>query len=221
MAVCLLCQQALKKRLLFSDILLLKQEADGVCRECKEQFLSISDRHCPTCFKEGEKQCCADCVYWQKKGRMVSHESLYRYNEQMADYISRYKFLGDYLLRLVFAAEVKKYFKDKGSYTLVPIPLSEHRMEERGFNQVSGLLTAAGLSFQELLQKEETKKQSEKTRQERLSLHQPFSIREQATIPDKIIIVDDIYTTGATIQLARQLLMKEGAKTVKSFSLAR
>ncbi|XMB95300.1 ComF family protein [Streptococcus sp. VEG1o] len=139
----------------------------------------------------------------------------------MANYISRYKFFGDYLLRMVFATELKEYFKDKEADVLVPIPISEKRMGERGFNQVTGLLTAAGLSFQEILQKEDTKKQSEKTRQERLTLHQPFSIVAKVDVPDKIILIDDIYTTGATIQLAKQLLMKNGAKTVTSFSLAR
>lgn len=105
--------------------------------------------------------------------------------------------------------------------TLVPIPISEQRMAERGFNQVIGLLTVAGLSFQEVLQKEDTQKQSEKTRQERLALCQPFSIIEKVAIPSNILLVDDVYTTGATIQFAKQILMKNGAKTVTSFSLAR
>ncbi|WP_242236946.1 ComF family protein [Streptococcus acidominimus] len=151
----------------------------------------------------------------------VAHESLYRYNDQMADYISRYKFAGDYLLRNVFMAELKNYFGDKMDKTLVPIPISEQRMAERGFNQVIGLLTVAGLSFQEVLQKEDTQKQSEKTRQERLALCQPFSIIEKVAIPSNVILVDDVYTTGTTIQFAKQILMKNGAKTVTSFSLAR
>lgn len=221
MTLCLLCQQSLKNRVLFSDILLLKKEKDGVCIDCKEQFLLISERHCPTCFKEGEEKICSDCLYWQDKGDEVAHESLYRYNQAMADYVSRYKFFGDYLLRSVFAADLQTYFKDKSDYTLVPIPINEQRMAERGFNQVTGMLSTAGLPFQEILQKENTKKQSEKTRQERLELQQPFSIVEKSDIPKRVILVDDIYTTGATIQLAKQVLMKNGAKMISSFSLAR
>ncbi|OLF47786.1 amidophosphoribosyltransferase [Streptococcus acidominimus] len=221
MTACLLCQQALKKRTLFSDIFLLKKEKEGVCTDCKEKFLLISETHCPTCFKEGENKSCSDCLYWNEKGMTVAHESLYRYNTQMADYISRYKFAGDYLLRNVFMAELKNYFGDKMDKTLVPIPVSKQRMAERGFNQVIGLLTVAGLSFQEVLQKEDTQKQSEKTRQERLALCQPFSIIEKVAIPSNILLVDDVYTTGTTIQFAKQILMKNGAKTVTSFSLAR
>ncbi|MER0123737.1 ComF family protein [Streptococcus sp. ZJ93] len=221
MARCLLCQQVLKKRILFSDLLLLKREEEGICTECQEKFSPISARHCPTCFKEGEETNCSDCLYWASKGLEVAHESLYRYNTQMAEYISQYKFIGDYLLRTVFAAELHQYFKNKTDYTLVPIPISEKRMAERGFNQVTGLLSAAGLSFVDLLQKEETKKQSEKNRTERLASKQPFAIATHMDVPEKIILIDDIYTTGATIQLARQILMKNGAKTVTSFSLAR
>ncbi|MGT2800924.1 ComF family protein [Streptococcus marmotae] len=221
MTVCLLCQQALKKRILFSDLLLLRREQEGICSDCQEKFSPISEIHCPTCFKEGEEASCTDCLYWSNKGLEVSHESLYRYNEQMADYISRYKFIGDYLLRTVFATELRNYFKNKTDYTLVPIPISEKRMTERGFNQVTGLLSAAGVSFVELLQKEDTKKQSEKNRAERLASKQSFSILANVDVPEKIILIDDIYTTGATIQLAKQILMKNGAKAVTSFSLAR
>ncbi|MBF0778458.1 ComF family protein [Streptococcus cuniculi] len=221
MALCLLCQQTLKKRVLFSDILLLKKEREGICLDCRQGFSPISDIHCPTCFKEGEKNVCSDCLYWEKQGAAVSHESLYRYNEHMADYFSRYKFVGDYLLRTVFATELQTYFKDKRGYAFVPIPISDKRMAERGFNQVTGLLSSAGLSFQEILQKEDTKKQSDKTRQERLELKQPFSIVENTAVPENIILIDDIYTTGSTVQLAKQVLMKNGAKIVASFSLAR
>lgn len=221
MALCLLCQQNLNKRILFSDILLLREEKEEACIDCKGKFLPISETHCPSCFKEGEKKVCSDCLYWLEKGETVAHQSLYRYNQPMAAYMSRYKFIGDYLLRMVFASELKKYFKNKTATVLVPIPISEKRMAERGFNQVIGLLTAAGLSFQELLQKEDTKKQSEKTRQERLRLAQPFSLIENTDLPDRIILIDDVYTTGTTIQLAKRMLMKNGAKTVTSFSLAR
>ncbi|WP_237376950.1 ComF family protein [Streptococcus zhangguiae] len=139
----------------------------------------------------------------------------------MADYISRYKFIGDYLLRIIFADKLKQYFKNKVGYCPVPIPISNQRMKERGFNQVTELLSAAGVRFTALLQKEDTKKQSEKTRKERLALQQPFSVIDKMAIPDKIILIDDVYTTGATIQLAKKVLMKNGAKTVISFSLAR
>ena len=54
------------------------------------------------------------------------------------EYFSRYKFMGDYCLRKIFQQEIKANLKPflKKGYILVPVPLSEERLEDRGFNQV-------------------------------------------------------------------------------------
>ena len=105
---------------------------------------------------------------------------------------------------------------------MVPIPLSSSSLENRGFNQVQAFLDEAKLSYHDLLGKEDgSVKQSSKTRQERLKTQQNFYLRKHKELPDKVMLVDDIYTTGMTIQLASQLLRENGVKTIKSFSLAR
>ena len=40
-------------------------------------------------------------------------------------------------------------------------------------------------------------------------------------LPEKILLIDDVYTTGKTLQLARELLLEAGVKEVLTFSLAR
>ena len=65
------------------------------------------------------------------------------------------------------------------------------------------------------------KKQSEKTRQERLQLKQPFKIREGLVIPRKVLLVDDVYTTGATLHLAAKALTEMGVEEVDSLTLFR
>ena len=129
----------------------------------------------------------------------------------MKDYFSAYKFQGDYLLRKVFIKPIKEALREYTNYTLVPIPLSSSSLENRGFNQVQALLGKEDGSV----------KQSSKTRQERLKTQQNFYLRKHKELPDKVMLVDDIYTTGMTIQLASQLLRENGVKTIKSFSLAR
>ena len=86
----------------------------------------------------------------------------------MKDYFSRYKFQGDYLLRNVFALRLRKELKNFQSYTILSIPLSRSKMRKRGFNQVSGLLEAAQIPYQEILKKKESQTQSSKDRKERL-----------------------------------------------------
>ena len=65
------------------------------------------------------------------------------------------------------------------------------------------------------------KKQSEKTREERMKLQQPFVLIEEIRLPTKILLFDDIYTTGKTIRLAAKLLQEKGIEDVKLFTVFR
>ena len=156
-----------------------------------------------------------------KKGYIPKHLAIYRYEENMKVYFSRYKFMGDYCLRKIFQKDIKNNLKPflKKGYTIVPVPLSEERLVERGFNQVEGLIE--GIPYQDIFEKRDIEKQSSKTREERLSQDNAFCLKKGINVPDKIIIVDDIYTTGSTLYQMVQLLEGIGIKEVLTFSLAR
>lgn len=129
--------------------------------------------------------------------------------------------MGDYCLRKIFQQDINnnlKRFLKKG-YTIVPVPLSEERLAERGFNQVEGLIE--GIPYRDIFEKRDIEKQSSKTREERLSQDNAFCLKGGINLPDKIIIVDDIYTTGSTLYQMVQLLEGVGIKEVLTFSLAR
>lgn len=221
MSNCLLCDQAMKTRQTFSELIFFGKSQSGVCHDCLATFEKIAEQHCPHCFKSGEVGSCKDCHYWLSQGKSVSHTAIFQYNEAMADYFSRYKFQGDYILRKIFAEQVKKALEPYSDYTIVPIPLSQERLEERGFNQVTGILDAARIPYKELLGKGDSQKQSSKSREERLATQQTFYLVDEKSLPEKILLVDDIYTTGATIQLATRLFMKTSQKEIKTFSLSR
>ena len=105
----------------------------------------------------------------------------------------------------------------------MPIPLAPERRESRGFNQVSGFLEAADIAYVELLEKKvHTKAQSSKTKKERMALPQVFTATADARyLNQKIILVDDIYTTGQTLVQAQKALMAKGYTVISSFTLAR
>ncbi|WP_373823172.1 ComF family protein [Streptococcus ferus] len=218
---CLLCSELVQKNYRFLDIILLKRIDSLICSGCQSSFSRISLDHCKQCFKEAVSGICQDCLYWRNKGQTVSHQALYVYNQAMKDYFSRYKFQGDYCLRLVFAKDIRVALLPYRDYSLVPIPLSQIGLKERGFNQVQAFLDEAKLPYHNLLEKRASEKQSSKDRQSRLATQQPFTLKARAKLPQKICLVDDIYTTGTTIQLAKQLLYENGVKTIVSFSLAR
>ena len=219
--ICLLCGQYLKKNLTFEELLFLKKEESSLCLACYSSFEMIGEEHCPNCYKKGVSTSCKDCQLWCKEGIEVSHEAIFSYNQAMKDFFNRYKFDGDYILRKVFAMILKENLKKYKDYHFVLIPLSPERYAKRGFNQVVGLIEAAGLSHLDVLGKREEKASSSKNRSERLATELPFFIKEDSRIPKKILLIDDIYTTGATINRVKSMLENAGAKDVKTFSLVR
>ena len=218
---CLLCSQEVEENRTFSSLILLQKEQNTICKHCQAGFEGISSIHCPRCWKEGETKVCSDCQIWEAQGYLVQHQACFLYNDLMKDFFSKYKFQGDYLLRFVFAEVLKKSLRNFKEYTLVPIPVSPEKYQSRGFNQVEGFLQAAGLPYKHLLEKEDMITQSSKNREERLNSQQCFTLAKDVLLPEKILLIDDVYTTGKTLQLARELLLESGVKEVLTFSLAR
>ena len=218
---CLLCNDWIESVPKLRDLITFNQREEYSCVSCKNQFKKLSKERCQNCNKELHRETCIDCELWMKKGYIPKHLAIYHYEENMKDYFSRYKFMGDYCLRKIFQKDIRnnlKPFLTKG-FTIVPVPLSEERLAERGFNQVEGLIE--GIPYQDIFEKRDIEKQSSKTREERLSQDNAFCLKKGIDVPDKIIIVDDIYTTGSTLYQMVQLLEGIGIKEVLTFSLAR
>ena len=104
---------------------------------------------------------------------------------------------------------------------LVPIPLHQSRRRKRGFNQAE--LLAKALSVRSgipmdaslLIRTKKTHAQKELNDQERLAnLKDAFSIQRRNIPYHNLILVDDIYTTGSTIDTAARLLKEYGVQKV-------
>ena len=218
---CVLCNSLLDEKLTFCDLLTLTKPKARACDTCFEKFQRISAQHCPKCYRDGMGEACMDCQVWIKKGKEVSHKSCFVYNEAMKDFFSQYKFQGDYTLYSVFTEVLQKELKGYSDYTLVPIPVSSEKYQTRGFNQVTAFLEGTKLQFKEILEKYDTIAQSSKMREERLQSQQCFKVKDNVQVPTKVLLIDDIYTTGSTLQLAKEILVEAGVKEIVTFSLAR
>ena len=218
---CLLCDKGLKTELTFTSLLSFKKEEELVCESCLLSFESIGDNHCPGCYKKDMSTNCQDCQFWCKQGVKVEHVALFSYNEAMKEYFSRYKFDGDYLLRKVFSKILQKELKKYKGYQIVIVPLSEQRFKSRGFNQVEGLIKDTGLAYLDILVKKEVEASSSKNRADRLLTDFPFLLKDGVKLPEKILLFDDIYTTGTTLNRLKSMLLEAGCQNIKTFSLAR
>ncbi|MRG84790.1 ComF family protein [Salinibacillus xinjiangensis] len=136
--------------------------------------------------------------------------------------MNKWKYRGDYVLVNLFKAGVQKRFKEdfgKLNPTLVPIPLSATRQQERGFNQAEAIAQLLDLPIDDALTRVTNEKQAKKSRQQRLQSNNPFQLKNEVQGP--ILVIDDLYTTGATLHWAAYLLKRGGATTIDSFTLIR
>ena len=118
--------------------------------------------------------------------------------------------------------------------TLLPVPLHIRRCRERGFNQaetiVASIVDGARLSdaiipsicSRGLIRSRYTSQQARLTRAERLAnIRNAFAWTAPKNPPAQILLVDDIFTTGATLQAAAYELKLRGAKRVWGLVVAR
>ena len=187
--------------------------------------------------KEGatsKKILCFDCVRWLKTYPidLLTHDALLEYGEVFREWLYRYKYRGDYRLRQIVAEPLKLAYQQYKDYQWLILPSSPKSLQERRFHATAGLLDVAGIPFvNPLTYIGDGIKQSQKTRLERLNLLNPFDISHEnlGRLSRKLLIFDDVYTTGATLMSAKHLLTKKDKEsaantdklTIKSLSLAR
>ena len=111
---------------------------------------------------------------------------------------------------------------------VVPIPVSDERLAERGFNQSALLarhLAKDKMQTQWLQRLRHTEAQSHLPRKERLhNLDQAFALEpmaQQAIQGQRVVLVDDVMTTGTTLRQAAGLLRQAGARSVSALVFAR
>jgi ComF family protein len=112
---------------------------------------------------------------------------------------------------------------------IVPVPLHTRRLRERGFNQA--YLLIRGWAKQEkipcdaftLVRTRWTEPQTSLSRKERKkNMRRAFAVSHAERIEGlRILLVDDVYTTGSTVNECARVLMEAGAKLVDVLTLAR
>lgn len=233
MDYCLWCDTPFYQALTWNSVFGLT-EPDKLCEECRQSLTIISGEICRVCGRMLEKtpkgfvdgDTCLDCIRWEMiwPDKNFKNRSLYVYDDKMKEWMTRFKFRGDVVLSEAITSEWKKlWLKECQNDIIVPIPLSGKRLYERGFNQSLVLAQLLDGEIKDILTRQNSEKQSKKSRSERLQTNADFfQLKVGINLSGaKIVLIDDIYTTGTTVRNAAQTLFDHGARSVSSLTLAR
>ena len=221
---CRLCRDVMKVPLLFSNIF---KPSPIICQSCLSNLERV-EGGCLNCGKKTIEVYCEDCQYWKETGVVIKQYALYYYNEFVKSLIEQVKYNGDLRVLQSFRYEVKRFYKRviiKSGFkpdVAVPVPLSQRKYTNRGFNQAMVIAKFLPCPIDDALIKTHDFTQSQRSRKERLSASGDFKLKESIDLRGKhVLIVDDIYTTGSTIHQIASLLQSTNPSEIRSFTLFR
>lgn len=183
---------------------------------------------CKDCYKKIDRYKTPSA--FDGKGNLQFLISAYPYSGVLKDAFAKYKFGDRKIYGEIFAfliTEAAKTFAKSGDFDLViPVPLSQQRITERGFNQsaimAEKLAECFGFSYSEnaLFRVKHTKRQSGLSSAQRNENVRGAFLADSDLVKNKrILIADDIYTRGATMGECARIVFEAGAKTVAGITL--
>ena len=198
----------------------------GICGKiCKESL-------CKRCAIEIKKY---EINLVNKNKKMYFNESMhiFKYNEMIRQRLIEYKFQDKSYMYKTFAKIILKNKKVCGFLEkydiIIPVPIHKKRRLKRGYNQTELIAKeickniSLELKTDVLIKQKNIIAQSELNKNERKqNIKNAFEIKSINEIIDKkILLFDDIYTTGSTVNECSKILRKAGAKQVGVLTIAK
>ena len=215
----------------------LDSERSGpFCSACMENIDLVSQPYCPVCgipysSENTTGHLCGDClggVHLFDRARATGF-----YRGPLREIIHRFKYGGQTFLARplakILAASGKELTRLHNIDLIVPVPLHFKRLRQRGFNQATLLARHLGsalkisVDYASLKRSRWTEPQTGLTRRQRaVNLKNAFDlIRPEKIEAKSILLVDDVFTTGETVNQCARVLKKGGAVEVVVLTVAR
>jgi competence protein ComFC len=224
--ICAWCQQKFVPKIIPWQLFVQNnQSINRLCERCQRQFDPLGKRRCPQCSREQPAtEICSDCQFWRQiyGQQIMLNQAEWHYNRGFHDLMVAYKRYGDYELWPVLQQLAKPVQKIKADY-FVPIPPSPEHLAQRQFDTIKAIFSHLVPLTHALAKAAGTSAQGEKTRAQRLQTAQSFFVKEdQPALRGKVVLLDDIYTTGRTLYHARDALQTAFPDCqISSFTIAR
>ena len=203
-----------------------------ICDSCLKAFDFIEAPYCIKCGKRisasAAEELCSDCRSNMRS--FIQNRALLSYDERMRDICADIKYNGrkEYieLLGVLAADRLGAWMRETKINCLIPVPIHLSRLKKRGYNQsellcdVISRLTHIPTRKNILIRSKKTAAQKELNVSERLlNLQNAFEAVRRLPQGSIALIVDDIYTTGSTMEACTECLLKAGAGKVYGLTI--
>ncbi|NDJ52817.1 MAG: ComF family protein [Chloroflexi bacterium] len=200
----------------------------SLCPRCVAEFYELGARVCPICGDLREdRTVCPRCEV--QRPHYDQLRSAFRFQGTLRDATHALKYEGRSDLGLSLALAMARVLPPIQADLIVPIPLHQDRLVQRGYNQAECLSQALAdlwvlphADTDALIRVRHTETQVNLTFQERQqNVADAFSASEDWVANRSVILVDDVSTTGATLNEAAAALRAAGAIQIFGITLAR
>jgi competence protein ComFC len=201
-----------------------------VCENCSRKMSRILPPLCRRCGRpESSGAYCAEC--WKHKSSLDAVRSVFIFEGIVRQAVHEFKYRNVQAVSGCMAGFMSRYFLENGLIgdMLVPVPLHDRRLRQRGYNQSQ--LLAADLSQQvsvavntvlvKRVRNTGPQARSSSVYERRANMENAFECTSGAAYGRDIVVIDDVCTSGATLESCASALKKAGAKSVLGFTLAR
>ncbi|MCI8455118.1 MAG: ComF family protein [Lachnospiraceae bacterium] len=197
-----------------------------ICPSCLKRLSFVKAPVCKKCGKEisdDAAEYCEDCLSGRRTfeygAALLNYDETARRSMAQIKYKNKREYLDFYGLAL--AARYEKTIRRMGIDVIVPVPVHASRRRARGFNQAELLADILGRQLrlpvrpELLVRKKRTLPQKELTASERFkNLSGAFQAQRPFPKLRAVLLVDDIYTTGSTIEACTRALKEAGVPRV-------
>jgi ComF family protein len=206
-----------------------------ICQDCQPELRTLTPPFCPGCGmpfpnSSGPEHYCSSCL--QSLWHFDMARSIFIYKGSLLNLIHNFKYSGTTTALSTFADYMNIINPLKNIEPpdlIIPVPLHITRLHERGFNQAVVLAKIffpkerKKIKTELLIRKRKTIPQTGLSEnQRRNNLKNAFSVCDPSQVKEKtIILVDDVFTTGTTVNECCKLLKRCKAKKIIVLTLAR
>lgn len=203
-----------------------------ICPECQRSIEYVGEPACKKCGKpvtDQRTEFCGDCM--RQTHGFTQGKALWVYRDEVKQSVYRLKYANRREYGIAYGQELVRVYgrwiRDRRIQMILPVPLHRKRRRQRGYNQAGIIAEEIGRQMgipvlgNLLVRCVDTRPQKELNDKERKNnLKNAFKIVQNNVQLKRILLVDDIFTTGSTMDGAAEVLKEAGASDVYFVSVS-